>query len=301
MAARFPEWIRRGWASGEGFRETKHILADLNLHTVCQSARCPNIAECWHRRTATMMILGNVCTRQCLFCGVQGGGPFTVDPDEPRRVAEAIARLELKHAVVTSVTRDDLDDGGAGHFAETVAAIRTRCPETTIEVLLPDFQGRRESVAAVLESGPDVFGHNIETVERLHGELRDPRYTYRRSLAVLEIAASLDSGAIIKSSFMVGHGETPDEVRATLSDLLRAGCEAVSIGQYLRPDASARPVAEYVDPEQFRGYEDLARSLGFAFAVAAPFVRSSYHSEEVLRVRGAGISGVGQGEQCHAI
>jgi len=282
MAQRFPEWIRRPWASGQDFSFTKDLVEGLDLHTVCQSARCPNMAECWQRRTATLMILGNTCTRSCRFCSVPGGKPEGVDPHEPQHVAEAIAKMKLKHAVITSVTRDDLPDGGAGHMAETVRAIRRLSPRTTVEVLTPDFLGQKDQVDVVLEARPDVFGHNIETVERLYAAIRGKRCTYDKALGVLRHAAAYRPQTIVKSAMMAGHGETPEEVGQTLRDLLDAGCEAVCIGQYLRPSRKQREVAEYVTPDQFKAYEALAYELGFAFAVAGPFVRSSYRSEELM-------------------
>jgi lipoic acid synthetase len=279
------------WGSGSDFGVTRGILDGLQLHTVCQSARCPNIGECWRRRTATIMVLGNVCTRKCAFCGVhsaRGGHAVTPpDPDEPGRVAEAIRRLGLRHAIITSVTRDDLADGGSVHFARTVAAIRTVNPGCTVEVLTPDFNGSRESVETVISAEPDVFGHNIETVERLYPSLRDAAYDYGRSLAVLESAAATRGRTAVKSALMVGHGETPDEVRATLAALLEAGCVAVFIGQYLRPTKAEREVAEYVTPEQFEAYERMAYAMGFSFAVAGPFVRSSYRAEELMKALNA--------------
>ena len=291
MAGPFPEWIRRTWGSGNDFGVTRGILDTLQLHTVCQSARCPNIGECWRRRTATFMVLGNVCTRKCAFCSVRstrsGETVGQPDPEEPGRVAEAARRLELRHAVVTSVTRDDLDDGGARHFAQTIAAIRAANPGCTVEVLTPDFRGNPESVKTVMAAGPDVFGHNIETVERLYPSLRDAAHDYGRSLDVLKSAAAMAAAAgkktAVKSALMAGHGETPDEVRATLADLLESGCQAVFIGQYLRPGKPERAVAEYVTPEQFEAYERMARQMGFRFAVAGPFVRSSYRAEELVK------------------
>ena len=282
MTTRFPEWIRRGWASGEEFRGTRDLLEGLGVHTVCQSARCPNIGECWRHRAATLMVLGDVCTRNCAFCSVRSGTPKAVDPEEPARVAEAIAQLGLSHAVITSVTRDDLPDGGAAHIALTVEAIRRRNAGATVEVLVPDFDGRHEFVDRVLASRPDVFGHNVETVERLHPVLRDARYGYRRSLGVLSWASR--STAAVKSALMVGHGETPEEVRQTLEDLLEAGCVAVCIGQYLRPARTQCDVVEFVTPETFEAYERLARGMGFTFAVSAPFARSSYRSDELIEV-----------------
>ena len=283
MGSPFPDWIKRQWASGENSEFTKSIVSRLGLHTVCQSARCPNQGECWKRRTATFMILGNVCTRNCAFCSVKSGRPEALDPDEPARVAEAVRELGIKHAVITSVTRDDLPDGGAAHFARTVEAVRAANPGTTVEVLVPDFLGDEAPVRTVLASVPEVFGHNIETGERLYDALRRRKITFRDALRVLETAAAHHSGSIVKSALMVGHGEEPAEVRATLRDLLAAGCEAVAIGQYLRPTPKQRRVTAFVPPEQFKEYEVLAYQLGFKFAIAGPFVRSSYRSEELLQ------------------
>ncbi len=283
MGSPFPDWIKQQWASGENSEFTKSIVSRLGLHTVCQSARCPNQGECWKRHTATFMILGNVCTRNCAFCSVKSGRPEALDPDEPARVAEAVRELGIKHAVITSVTRDDLPDGGAAHFARTVEAVRAANPGTTVEVLVPDFLGDEAPVRTVLASVPEVFGHNIETVERLYDALRRRKITYRDALRVLETAAAHHSGSIVKSALMVGHGEEPAEVRATLRDLLAAGCEAVAIGQYLRPTPKQRRVTAFVPPEQFKEYEVLAYQLGFKFAIAGPFVRSSYRSEELLQ------------------
>ena len=285
MVAGFPEWIRREWASGDDFEATRNALQGLGVHTVCQSARCPNMAECWKRHTATLMVLGGVCTRSCAFCAVKHGMPSPVDDTEPWRVAAAIRRLQLGHAVITMVTRDDLPDGGAAHVAKTVSAIRSVSPGTTVETLVSDLQGAPEAIDCVLSVRPDVFGHNIETVDRLHGKLRDRRYRYTRSLDVLRQAAR-NSDAVIKSAFMVGHGETEAEVRTTLEDLREAGCVAVSIGQYLRPTPREHEVVEYVTPDRFQAYEDLAHALGFAFALAGPFVRSSYHSGDMWSVLG---------------
>jgi len=279
----FPEWIRRPWASGEGFSFTKEVLEGLQLHTVCQSAHCPNQGECWQRRTATVMVLGGTCTRSCRYCSVPGGKPEAVDPHEPAHVAEAVHRMGLRHAVVTSVTRDDLPDGGADHIARTVEAIHEANPGTTVEVLVPDFGGDRGAVARVLEAGPEVFSHNIETVERLYPVIRSRRFTYRLALGVIRTAAEWSGPAILKSALMVGHGETRVEVEATLRDLLAVGCEAVSIGQYLRPTPRQRAVAEFVPPAAFEDYQQTAYDLGFRFAVAGPFVRSSYRSEELLQ------------------
>ena len=285
---RFPEWIRRQWPSGEAHQEVKALLEGLNLHTVCQSAHCPNQGECWSRRTATFLVLGNVCTRHCAFCGVPHGDPLPVDAGEPENVAEAVARLGIKHVVITSVTRDDLVDGGAEHMSRTVTAIRQKSGETTVEVLVPDFCGDPAAVATVLASGPEVFGHNIETVERLHPQLRDRRYSYRRSLDVLQVARGLRPDGFVKSAFMLGCGESEADVLGTLSDLRSAGCDAVTMGQYLRPGPGNGPVAAFVTPEQFNVYERAAREMGFLFAVAGPFVRSSYRSGDLLAAVPAG-------------
>ncbi|NUM55324.1 MAG: lipoyl synthase [Candidatus Hydrogenedentes bacterium] len=282
MTARFPEWIRRPWASGQDFVFTKDLVEGLELHTVCQSARCPNMAECWQKRTATLMILGNSCTRNCRYCSVPSGKPEPVEADEPRRVAEAIRKMGLRHAVITSVTRDDLPDGGAAHIANTVEAIRGLNRNTTIEVLVPDFLGNRAAVETVLASRPDVFGHNIETVERLYPTVRGKRCTYRTALEVLRVASEWEPRVIVKSALMAGHGETEDEIRQTLHDLCDAGCEAVCIGQYLRPTLKQREVEAFVTPEKFKEYEEYAYAIGFGFAVAGPFVRSSYRSEELM-------------------
>ena len=280
---RFPHWIRRSWPSGAPAEEMKALLGGLKLHTVCQSAHCPNQAECWGRRTATLMILGNTCTRHCTFCAVNTGHPAPPDPEEPAHVAEAVARLGLRHVVVTSVTRDDLPDGGADHFARTVEAIKTRLPETTVEVLTPDFYAEPAPIRRVLDSGAEVFGHNIETVARLHPRMRDRRFTYALSLEALSVAAAgAGAGQYIKSAFMLGCGETDAEIQTTLADLLQAGANVVSLGQYLRPSAKHHAVDQYVSPEKFQSYERMAYDMGFTFAVAGPFVRSSYRSEELL-------------------
>jgi lipoic acid synthetase len=261
----------------------KALMGDLNLHTVCQSAHCPNQAECWGRRTATFMVLGNTCTRHCRYCAVNSGRPEAPDVDEPANIAESVRRLGLKHAVLTSVTRDDLPDGGADHIARTIEAIKDVSPKTTIEALVQDFRAEEAPIQRVLDARPEVFSHNIETVEALFTSLRDRRFTYAQSLDVLRMAKGMAHGGFIKSSFMVGCGETADDVRQTLQDLLETGCDAVAIGQYLQPTPKHQAVVEYVTPEQFEIYQAEAYALGFAFAVAGPFVRSSYRSEELLQ------------------
>jgi len=278
MTKQFPDWIRRKWSAGPEFHATDAVLREFGLHTVCVSARCPNRGECWQQRIATLMVLGDVCTRNCAFCAVKTGVPAAVDADEPARVGQAVAKLGLHHAVITSAARDDLPDGGSGHFAWVVEAVHAASPATTVEVLTPDFEGVRVHVERVLQSRPEVFGHNIETVEALYPVIRDQRYAYRRSLEVLRIAAQ-DAALVVKSGFMVGHGETREDIEQTLGDLREAGCRAVSIGQYLRPSSAQRPVCEYVTPEAFASFEAYAREVGFEYAVAGPFVRSSYRAE----------------------
>lgn len=280
--AKFPPWLRRTWASGQDFAFTKETLEARQLHTVCQSANCPNIGECWGRRTATVMVMGNTCSRNCRYCSVPSGRPEALEAGEPQAVGEAVQRMNLRHTVLTSVTRDDLPDGGADHIAQTVTWIKRLTPGITVEVLVPDFQGDPKAIARVLEPEPEVFSHNIETVRRLYPVIRSRRYTYDLGLSVLRTAAQSTDRAVIKSAFMIGHGETEAEVRETLCDLLEAGCHAVSMGQYLRPSKKQRAVADYVHPDQFKAYEAMAYELGFAFAVAGPFVRSSYRSDAVL-------------------
>lgn len=283
----FPAWIRRPWASTGAAHEVKDLLSDLGLHTVCQSAQCPNQAECWSQRTATVLILGNRCTRNCRFCAVVTGAPGPPDMDEPRRVAEAAKRLGLRHMVITSVTRDDLVDGGAGHFALTIAAVRAEAPETTIEVLTPDFNADEAAIATVLDAEPEVFGHNIEMPERLYAGIRDARFRYGQSLEVFRMARRMRPEGWVKSAFMLGLGETDEEIRVTLCDLGDAGVNAVAIGQYLSPSPAHAPVREFVSPERFAAYESLAYEMGFRFAVAGPFVRSSYRAGAIFAERGS--------------
>jgi len=260
-------------------------LEQMGVHTVCQSARCPNVGECFGRGTATFMILGEVCTRNCRFCVVDHGKPMPLDAEEPQRVAEAARWLGLRHVVVTSVTRDDLPDGGAAHFAATVAAVRERLPGATVEVLTPDFRGDRAAVQAVAAARPEVFNHNVETVPRLYPEVR-PQADYQRSLRVLQWARvacraqEASPGLVTKSGLMVGLGETGEEVAAVLSDLRGAGVDAVTIGQYLQPTREHYPVAEYVRPEVFQDYQRAALAMGFSHVLSGPLVRSSYHASE---------------------
>lgn len=281
----FPPWIRRTWPSGNTAREVKSLMGELRLHTVCQSAHCPNQSECWERRTATFMALGNVCTRHCSFCAVNSGRPTPPDADEPAHLAEAAVRMGLRHVVITCVTRDDLPDQGSGHIARCVASVKERLPETTVEVLVPDFHGDAGAIQRILDAGPAVYAHNVETVARLTPKLRDRRFSYQGSLDSLSSAAERASGIFIKSGLMLGCGETPAEIRETLEDLLTAGCKAVTLGQYLQPAGKNHPVTAFLSPEQFHAYEELARHLGFTFAVAGPFVRSSYRSEAIFEAQ----------------
>ncbi len=278
----FPDWIRQPWPSGEVFQEVKSLLGDLKLHSVCQSAHCPNQSECWGRKTATFMVMGNTCTRHCTYCAVNSGKPGELDRDEPEHIAEAVRRLGLKHTVITSVTRDDLPDGGAQHIADTIYAIKRVMRETTVEVLVQDFDGKREDIAMVQAAQPEIFSHNIETVASVFSRIRDRRFTYDQSLEVLRTARELSEGHFIKSAFMLGCGETEAEIRETLVDLKEAGCDSVSIGQYLQPTPKHHAVAAYIRPEKFKEYEAMAYEIGFGFAVAGPFVRSSYRSEALL-------------------
>lgn len=273
---RKPAWLKISRQNTEQFARMHELVEHHNLHTICSSGRCPNQSECWSRGTATFMILGDVCTRGCRFCNTKTGVPLPPDVDEPSKLAESIRIMQLKHAVITSVTRDDLPDGGAQHWGECVRRIREVNPETTIEVLIPDFEGRQADIATALAFRPDVVAHNLETVERLTPLVR-AKATYRRSLEVLRYVASL--GFRTKTGIMVGLGETSDEVSALMDDALEAGCSVITIGQYLQPSKQNVPVVEYVTPEQFAAYRDMALAKGFTFAESAPLVRSSYHAE----------------------
>jgi len=266
---------------GENYRELKRLVTDLELHTVCESAACPNVGECWNRRTATFMILGNVCTRRCGFCAVQKGAPLAVDYDEPRRVAEACAALGLKFAVITSVNRDDRKDGGAELFAMTIRAIRERIPGCGVEVLIPDFQGSREALEMVLAACPEVLNHNTETVPRLYRQVRLGA-RYERSLELLACSKRLARGIPTKSGLMVGLGETLDEVRGTMRDLRAQQVDILTLGQYLRPSAKHLPIVRYVPQSEFDELKRYGQELGFAHVEAGPLVRSSYHAADAV-------------------
>lgn len=277
---RKPEWLKISIGANERYTETKRIVESHCLHTICSSGRCPNMGECWGRGTATFMIGGNICTRSCKFCNTQTGRPLPLDPQEPTHVAESVRLMKLSHAVVTSVDRDDLPDLGAAHWAQTIREIRRLNPETTIEVLIPDFQGRRELVEQVIEARSDIISHNMETVRRISPLVRSAA-RYDTSLEVIrQIAAS---GITAKSGIMVGLGETPAEVEELMDDLRAAGCQIMTIGQYLQPSHHHYPVAEYVTPEQFKRYEETGLAKGFTQVESGPLVRSSYHAEKSLR------------------
>ena len=279
QAGERPRWLVKEAADLKAANRMESRLSHLRLATVCQSARCPNLGECFSRGTATFMILGTRCTRRCRFCAVDKRAPGPVDGEEPARVAEAVRLMGITHAVVTSVTRDDLPDGGAGHFVETIRQIRTKCPDVSVEVLTPDFAGSVPAVEAVCRARPDVFNHNVETVPRLYARIR-PLAKYRRSLAVLSYAAS--KGLAAKSGLMLGLGETGKEIGQTMADLKSAGCSLLTLGQYLAPSQKHAPVARYVPPEEFAMWADIARSMGFASVASGPLVRSSYRADQML-------------------
>ena len=276
---RKPEWLKISLRSTANTAEVEQIVEGRCLHTICSSGMCPNKAECWSRRTATFMILGDICTRNCRFCATQSGRPLPPDVEEPARVAESVKQMGLKHVVITSVTRDDLEDHGAQIWAQTVEAIRRENPDSTIELLIPDMDARPELIDVVLASRPDIVGHNIETVERLTPEVRS-RAKYRTSLAALKHIA--ESGAVAKSGLMVGLGESEEEILTTLSDLREVGVSIVTLGQYLRPTKEHYPVKAYITPEKFEEYRLKALEMGFSYCASAPLVRSSYLADAAL-------------------
>lgn len=279
---RLPDWMVRPLSQGRHLNEVRRTLSRLRLHTVCESAECPNMGECFSRRTATFMIMGNTCTRHCGFCAVEKGCPEPLDPDEPARVAEAAGCLGLDHVVITSVTRDDLPDGGANHFAETIRAIHQVDRNASVEVLVPDFAGSEESVETVAQEYPDVFNHNLETVPRLYKEIR-PEAEYQRSLGVLRAVKQIDPNMVTKSGLMLGLGETSSELVDVLKDLRQAGCDILTLGQYLRPSNNHAPVMRFIPPEEFSYLAAKGKELGFRGVVAAPLVRSSYKSGELFK------------------
>ena len=277
VARRHPEWIKVRAPGGEGYASTKRVVQSLDLHTVCEEAHCPNLAECWGHRTATFMLLGDVCTRNCGYCAVAHGRPVAVDPHEPERVAEGVERLGLRHVVVTSVDRDDLADGGASHFAATARAIKRRLPECTVEVLTPDFKGDLDALAAVVDAPIDVFNHNTETVPRLY-KLARPGGRYERCLSILAAAKARRPSLLTKTGLMLGLGEETTEVQAVLADLREVGCDILTLGQYLQPTKQHLPIARYLTPAEFDELGAAARGLGFRHVESGPLVRSSYHA-----------------------
>jgi lipoic acid synthetase len=274
-----PPWIKVRLPSNPVFFSTKGLISDLRLHTVCESAQCPNRWECWSQGTATMMIAGDRCTRACGFCAVTTAKPFALEEDEPQRVAEAVRRLKLKHVVITAVARDDLPDGGANHFARVIRAIREMDPMVIVEVLVPDFHARDWCIQIVLDAWPDIYNHNVETVERLTPLVRS-RARYRRSLQVLQRAKQLSADVVTKSGVMLGLGETEPELFQTMDDLREVGCQVLTMGQYLRPSPKHLPVVDYITPNQFDLYGEIARKKGFEYVASGPLVRSSYHAAD---------------------
>ena len=277
---RKPEWLKISIGANERYTETKRIVESHCLHTICSSGRCPNMGECWGKGTATFMIAGDICTRSCKFCNTQTGRPLPLDPDEPTHVAESIALMKLSHAVITSVDRDDLPDLGAAHWAQTIREIKRLNPETTTEVLIPDFQGRKELVDQVIKACPEIISHNMETVKRISPQVRSAA-NYHTSLEVIRQIA--ESGITAKSGIMVGLGETPAEEEELMDDLISVGCKILTIGQYLQPTHKHFPVAAYITPEQFAVYKETGLKKGFEQVESAPLVRSSYHAEKHIR------------------
>ncbi|HXH60145.1 MAG TPA: lipoyl synthase [Fimbriimonadaceae bacterium] len=288
MSQRLPDWLRIRLPRPDTIKQVEGMMRSKNLHTVCESARCPNLPECWTKKTATFMILGDTCTRSCGFCAIKVGRGLEVDPFEPLNVAKTTRDLGLKHVVVTSVARDDLKDEGAEQFAKTIRALHKELPNVIVEVLTPDFKGKEECVRVVCDAHPEIYNHNIETVERLHTIVR-PQARYERTMRVLEMAKEIDPTIYTKSGLMLGLGETRDEVVKTLQDLRDRGVDAITIGQYLRPTMKHLPVVEYIHPDVFKEYEAIGEEIGFAFVASGPFIRSSYNaiafSEKVMKER----------------
>lgn len=279
---RLPGWLKMQRASGENYSMVKHVVIENHLHTICTSGNCPNIGECWNSGTATFMILGDICTRACKFCATETGKPFPPDPQEPLRLAESIKKMQLKHCVITSVDRDDLPDGGASVWAETIKCIKEMNPETTMETLIPDFDGMTENIQKIIDAGPEVISHNIETVKRLTPFIRT-KAKYERSLDVIRYISG--KGKIAKSGFMLGLGESEEEIIQTINDLNDAGCKILTIGQYLQPGSEYMEVVEYITPEKFQEYRIVALEMGYSFVESSPLVRSSFHAENHVKAR----------------
>lgn len=281
MYKRKPEWLRVKIKGGESSDKVHKVLKELSLNTVCREANCPNRCECFSKRTATFMVLGRNCTRNCTFCNVTKEKPEIVDEKEPFNVAQAVSRLDLKHAVITSVTRDDIPDGGASHFAKIVEEIRKLNKKITIEVLIPDFRGDEEALKKVVDSKPDVINHNVETAPSLYKEVR-PMAVYERSLELLSRVKKMDKSILTKSGFMLGLGETEEDIISILKDLKQIDCDIITIGQYLAPSSKHHPVVEYIHPDTFKKYEEIALDMGFKYVSSGPLVRSSYYAEKVF-------------------
>jgi lipoic acid synthetase len=287
LPERRPDWLRVRLPVGENYNDLKQLMRSKSLHTVCEEARCPNMGECWANRTATFMILGSVCTRSCGFCAVATGRPMALDWEEPRRVAEAVTQMGLNHVVVTSVDRDELHDGGATLFAATIRWIRRLNPSCAVEVLTPDFKGSRDALKVVMDARPDVFNHNVETVPRLYRRVR-PQAVYERSLDVLAWAKEMRPEKPTKTGFMLGLGETHDEIVETMRDIKARDVDILTIGQYLRPSPQHLPIERYVPPDEFREYARIGREMGFRNVYSGPLVRSSYHAwDQVKQLDGA--------------
>jgi len=276
----YPSWLIKKTPKSVNIKKIRNMIADDSINTVCESAKCPNIGECYSKKTVTFMILGDVCTRNCRFCAVRKGDPSLPDPLEPEKVALAAQKLGLKHVVVTSVTRDDLADGGAGQFSKTIREIRKICPEAKIEVLIPDLQGNDESLSKIIGARPNIINHNLETVPRLYPSVRS-RADYKRSLKVLKTAKNADNSLYIKSGIMVGLGEKREEVFRLMEDLREIDCDILTIGQYLRPSKEQVEVSEFIEPEVFEGYKQAGEKMGFNRVFSGPFVRSSYKAGEI--------------------
>ncbi|KPK73004.1 hypothetical protein AMJ87_03215 [candidate division WOR_3 bacterium SM23_60] len=285
-----PEWLKVKIPSGREFRDVLDLLEQYNLSTVCQEARCPNMHECWNKKSATIMILGKVCTRSCRFCAVKTGDPHCeIDPQEPDHVALVIGKLGLKYVVITSVDRDDLADKGSSHYAQTIACIREKNPDIKVEALIPDFSGEHTYIKKVVDARPYVIGHNVETVERLSSYIRDRRCRYETSLEVLRTVTHCDTTIFTKSGFMVGLGETKEDIIKTLTDLRDAGVDVVTIGQYLQPTRKHHFVQKYYTPQEFDELADIGKNMGIGHVLSGPLVRSSYHAEEILENREIGV------------
>lgn len=280
--AKKPQWLKIKLPSGEEYANIKKTLRQNGLYTVCEEASCPNVAECWGSGTATIMIMGDICTRGCKFCDVSSGKPANLDPNEPDRVANTIKSWNLRYVVITSVCRDDLPDGGSSHFAQTVKKIKEVNPDTVVEPLIPDFVASKDQIKKIIESGPQVISHNIETVRRLTSRVRDPKASYDQSLKVLKMIKEINSKIFTKSSLMLGHGETEQEIIETAQDLRNANVDIITAGQYLQPSIRHLPVAEFIPPEKFSYYKEVFKQMGFSHVAAGPFVRSSYRASDFI-------------------